>query len=104
MLRQALIYLVLSILVVVFARFAHMLIVYIDMVYAFINMKLTPIFSHTGLGLAIRKIILLVCIPVIIAAIPGLTYRLVKGNDMPYFFELTWCLWLVIVLSNILIR
>ncbi|WED42257.1 hypothetical protein [Legionella cardiaca] len=104
MLRQSLIYLILSILVVVFAKFAHMLIVYIDMLYAFINVKLTPIFSHTGLGLVIRKVILLVFIPVIIAAIPALTYRLVKGKDMPHLIELTWCLWLVIVLSNILIR
>jgi hypothetical protein len=104
MLRQALIYFILSILVVAFARFAHMLIVYIDMLYAFINMKLAPIFTHNGLGLTIRKTILLVSIPIIIAAIPALTYRLVKGNDMPYFLELTWCLWLVVVLSNILIH
>ncbi|MDI9819389.1 MULTISPECIES: hypothetical protein [unclassified Legionella] len=104
MLRQSLIYLLLSILVVVFAKFAHMLIVYIDMLYAFINVKLTPIFSHSGLGLTIRKIILLVFIPILIAAIPAFSYRLIKGNEMPYFLELTWCLWLVIVLSNILIR
>ncbi|KTD38654.1 hypothetical protein Lnau_0464 [Legionella nautarum] len=104
MLRQSLIYLLLSIVVVVFARFAHMLIVYIDMLYAFINIKLTPIFSQSGLGLVFRKVILLVAIPLIIAAIPALSYRLVKGKEMPYFIELTWCLWLVIVLSNVLIR
>ncbi|KTC87589.1 MULTISPECIES: hypothetical protein [Legionella] len=104
MLRPALIYLLLSIVVVIFARFAHMLIVYIDMLYAFINIKLTPIFSQGGLGLVFRKVILLVAIPVIIAAIPALSFRLVKGKEMPYFIELTWCLWLVIVLSNVLIR
>lgn len=104
MLRQSLIYLLLSILVVVFARFAHMLIVYIDMIYAFINVKLTPLFNQGGLGVIIRKVILLVFIPVLMAAIPTLIYRVVKGREMPYFIELTWCLWLVIVLSNILIR
>ncbi|ASQ46744.1 hypothetical protein [Legionella clemsonensis] len=104
MLRQSLIYLVLSILVVVFAKFAHLLIVYIDMLYAYINVKLTPVFSHSGVGLTIRKTLLLMFIPVIIAAIPALTYRLVKGKEMPHLIELTWCLWLVIVLSNILIR
>ncbi|ARG98081.1 hypothetical protein [Legionella micdadei] len=104
MLRQSLIYLLLSILVVVFARFAHMLLVYIDMLYVFINIKLTPIFSQGGLGTVIRKVILLVLIPVIIAAIPALSYRLVKGKEMPYFMELTWCLWLVVVLSNVLIH
>lgn len=104
MFRQCLIYLLLSILVVVFARFAHNLIVYIDIFYAFINFKLAPIFSHTGVGIMIRKVILLVFIPVIIAAVPALGYRVIKGKDMPYFFEFTWTLWLIIVLSNILVR
>lgn len=104
MLRLSLIYLLLSILVVIFAKYAHMIIVYIGMLYAFINVKLTPIFSQSGLGLMIRKMILLVFIPVLIAAVPALTYRLVKGKDMPYLIEFTWCLWLVIALSNILIH
>lgn len=104
MLRQSLIYLLLSILVIIFAKYAHMLIVYIDMLYAFINVKLTPIFSQGGLGPLIRKVILLVFIPVLIAAIPALSYRLIKGKEMPYLLELTWCVWLVIVLSNILIH
>ncbi|KTC73049.1 hypothetical protein Lbir_1101 [Legionella birminghamensis] len=104
MLRQSLIYLVLTILVVVFARFAHTLILYIDLFYTYINIKLTPLFTHTGVGVLIRKIILLTFIPVIIALVPALIYRPIKGKPMPYFLELTWCLWLVIVLSNILIR
>lgn len=104
MLRQSLIYLALSILVIVFARYAHLLIVYIDMVYAYVNFKLTPIFSHTGLGLLIRKVILLTLIPVAIALVPALVYRPIRGRQMPYLIELTWCLWLIIVLSNILIH
>lgn len=104
MLRQSLIFLLLSILVVVFAKYAHLLIVYIDMLYTWINIKLTPVFSQTGMGIVIRKVILLVLIPVFIALIPALIYRLVRGGQMPYFLELTWCLWLVIVLSNVLIH
>lgn len=104
MLRQSLIYLVLSIIVVIFAKYAHLLIIYIDLLYTFVNLKLAPIFSQVGIGLIIRKVLLLVLIPVIIAGIPALIYRLIKGKNMPYFIELTWCLWLVIVLSNVLIR
>ncbi|CDZ77470.1 hypothetical protein BN59_01753 [Legionella massiliensis] len=103
MLKQCLIYLLLSVLVIIFARYANMLVLYVDMLYVFINLKLTPIFSQGGLGLLIRKVILLVFIPVVIAAIPALSYRLVKGKDMPYFLETTWCVWLIVVLSNILI-
>jgi len=104
MFRQSLIFLLLSILVVVFAKYAHLLIVYIDMLYTWINIKLTPIFSQTGVGIIIRKVILLVLIPILIALIPAGIYRLIKGNSMPHFLELTWCLWLVIVLSNVLIH
>jgi|GEM_PF-924056 len=104
MLRQFLIYLLLTILVVLFTHYAHLLIVYIDMLYAYINVKLSPFFSYSGWGPVIRRVILLVFIPVLIAAVPALSYRLIRGHEMPYFIELTWCLWLVIVLSNVLIH
>ncbi len=104
MLRQSIIYLLLSILVVLLAEYAQLLIVYIDMLYTFINVKLAPIFSSSGTGMMIRKVISLVLIPLVIAAIPALIYRLIKGKHMPYFIELTWILWLVIVLSKVLIR
>lgn len=103
MLRQSLIYLLLSILVVIFAKYAHLLIVYIDMLYAYLNVFLDGIFSRSGIGTLLRKVILLTLIPLIIALIPALIYQLIKGKQMPYLIELTWCLWLVIVLSNVLI-
>lgn len=104
MLRQSLIYLVLSILVVLFSKYAHLLIVYVDMFFTYVNLKLTPIFSQTGWGLVIRKILVLVALPVAIAAVPALAYRGIKGSDMPHFIALTWILWTVIVISDILVR
>lgn len=104
MLKQSFIYLLLSILVVVFARYAHMLIIYIDMLYAFINVKLTPLFNYGGLNGDARRVLLLVLIPALIAAIPAFIYWLFKRKSLPHFIELTWCVWLVVVLSNVLIR
>lgn len=104
MLKQGLIYLLLSILVVLFAKYTHLIIVYIDMVYTIINVKLAPIFSNSDTGIMIRKVISLVLLPVLIAAIPALIYRVIKGGQMPYFFEITWLLWLIIVLSKVLIH
>ncbi|WP_045095876.1 hypothetical protein [Legionella fallonii] len=104
MLRQSIIYLLLSILVVVFARYAHLLIVYIDMFFAYVNYHLAPIFSQTGWGPIIRKVIVLMLMPIIITAIPALIYRLIKGHDMPNFIAIVWIVWAVIVLSNILVR
>lgn len=104
MLRQSLIYIFLSILVVIFAKYAHTIVVYIDLFYTWMSIKLAPIFSHTSTGVIIRNIVMLVLLPVIVACIPALIYRLIKGQTMPYFIELTWCVWLVIVLSVLLIR
>ena len=104
MLRQSIIYLVLSILVVLFAKYAHLIIVYVDLFFTYVNLKLTPIFSQTGWGLVIRKILVLVMLPVIITAIPALIYRAIKGGDMPHFIAITWIVWTVIVLSDILVR
>lgn len=104
MLKQSLIYLLLSILIVVFARYAHLLIIYIAMFFQYINFHLTPVFSQTGWGLMIRKVLVLMFIPLIITAIPALGYRLIKGKDMPHFLPIVWVLWIIIVLSNILAR
>ena len=104
MLKQSLIYLTLSIMVVIFAKYAQLLIVYIDLLYTYINVKLAPVFNHSELATFIRKVISLVGLPLLIAAIPALIYRAIKGTHMPYFIEITWLIWLVIVLSKILIR
>src|SRR5579872_6900741 len=104
MLRHTLIYLILSILIVVLAKYAHLLIVYIDMFFTYINIQLTPIFSQTGWGLIIRKILVLMLLPIIITGIPALIYRVIKGKDMPHFIPIAWIIWTIIVLSDILVR
>ena len=103
MLRQSLIYLLLSVLVVVFARYANLMIVYIDMFFTFVNLKLAPVFNTTGWGLVIRKMLVLMILPLIIAGIPALIYRAIKGSEMPHFIALVWVLWTVIALSDIVI-
>ena len=104
MLRQSLIYLGLSILVVIFAKYTHLIVVYVDMFFTYVNVKLTPIFSQTGWGLVIRKILVLVLLPVTLTAIPALLYKAIKGSEMPHFIAITWTIWTVIVLSDILVR
>jgi hypothetical protein len=104
MLRQSIVYLVLSVLIVVFAAYVHLLIVYIDMLYVFINVKLAPIFSHSATGILIRQILVLTLLPLLVVGIPALIYRSFKKQQMPYFFEILWLLWLILVLSKILIH
>ena len=104
MLRQSLIYLALSILIVIFAKYAHLLVVYIDLFFTHINVRLSPIFSQTGWGLVIRKIIVLMALPIMLTAAPALVYRGIKGHEMPHFISIMWVIWTIIVLSDILIR
>lgn len=104
MLRQSLIYLLLSILVVVFAKYANLIIVYIDIFFTFASLKLTPIFSQTGWGLIIRKVLVLMLMPIVITAIPALIYKVIKGKEMPHFIAITWVIWTIIVISDILTR
>jgi hypothetical protein len=104
MLKQILIYLLLTIAVVLFAKYVHLLIVYIDIIYTYLHISIAPIFSKGGSGLFISKVVLLVVIPILLAGVPALVYRLIKGPDMPYFIEITWCFWLILVLSNIMIH
>lgn len=103
MLKQFFIYLVLSILVVLFARYAQLIIANIDVFFSYINLKLTPIFSQTGLGFITRKVLVLMLLPLIIIGLPAVIYRAIKGHEMPHLLASVWVVWTIIVLSDILI-
>lgn len=103
MLKQSLIYLILSIFVVLFAHYMHVIVVYLDIIYTYVSLKLAPLFSNSEGGILLRSVIILTLLPIIITAIPALIYRLFKGGLMPYYFEATWMIWLLIVVSKIII-
>ncbi len=102
--KQYLSYFILSVIMVMFASYAHLLIVYIDILYTYINVKLSHLFNPSFTGTMIRNVLILVLLPVAIAGVPALIYRLIKGKMMPYFIETIWLLWLIIVLSKVLIH
>lgn len=102
--KQILIYFLLSALVVLFAKYVHLVIVYIDTLFTYVNLKLAPVFNPTGWGLVIRKTLVLILLPTLIATIPALFYKIIKGHEMPHFIATTWGMWTVIVLSDIVIR
>ncbi len=102
MLKQGLIYLILSIIIVVFSSYAGVLIDYIKTLYGYLDFWLTPIFRISDTGAMIRGTLILVLLPLILTGIPALIYRLLKKKEMPYFMEATWIIWLIIVFSNLL--
>lgn len=104
MLKQSMIYLLLSMLVIMFAQYAKLFIIYADIVYTYINTLLAPLFGSGYIGEIFRNLVTLVLVPLGIAAIPALIYWLIKRKPMPYFIELTWALWLMIAMSSYLIH
>ena len=102
--KQGLLYLLLSMLVIMFAKYAKLFVLYADIFYTYINTLLEPLFGSGFVGEIFRNTFTLVLVPLTIAAIPALIYWLIKRKHMPYFVELTWLLWLVIAMSSYLIR
>lgn len=99
---QVIIYCLFSAWIMLYDKFPKLLVLSINELYIYFKVHLTQAFARIGLSGALAKIILLIAIPMIIAAVPALVYRFVKGGMMPYFFTITWGIWLVIVLSHIL--
>ena len=104
MLKQSLLFLLLSILVIIFAQYAKLFILYTDIVYTYINTLLEPFFGSGFVGEIFRNFFTLVLVPITLAAIPALIYWIIKRKHMPYFIELTWSLWVIIAMSSYLIR
>jgi len=100
LLQQSAAYFILSLLAVVFAKYIHTGIIYIDMLYTYINLTIAPFIT----GDWARSVIIMLCLPLAIILIPTLIYRLIKKKNMPYFLESVWILWLVLILSNVLIQ
>lgn len=101
MLKQSLLYLVLTILVVLLARYVYYGLLYLNSIYYYLYSLIYPLFNPGYHGKIIIKVILLLIIPLMMAGVPALIYRLIKGRDMPYFNEAVWCVWVVVLISNL---
>lgn len=104
MVKQTIFYLALSIIVVVFAHYFAVGILQVDHLHTWLNLKASTVFSHSIIGLTVQQVIVLMALPLVIAGVPALTYKLVKGGSMPYFLNVVWLVWLIVVLSKIAIQ
>lgn len=98
------VYTILSILVVAFNKYINDVILLIVSFYEYINSHLDILFSQSNAGILSRNSTALVISPLIITGIPALAYYSIKRSKMPYFIEITWLAWFVIVLSNLLTK
>jgi hypothetical protein len=104
-----LIYLALSFVIIFFASYVHLGIIYVDLLYTWSYLKLANYFKwllpwSIAQQVMTQQIIALVTMPLIIVGVPALIYRLIFKKNVAYFYESIWIIWLLIVLSNYLIR
>jgi hypothetical protein len=104
MLKQGIVYFILSLLIILFATYAKIFFVYIDLFYVYLNNALLPLFGSSFMGEAIRDMLTLVLTPFLLASLPALIYWVIKRKKMPHFIVLIWLFWLILALSNYLIH
>jgi hypothetical protein len=97
-------YIILSILVVFFAQYINDIVMAIVEFYNIIDNHLEIFFNQSSAGILTRSAVALVACPLILTGTPALIYYAVKRSKMPYFIEVTWLAWVIIVLSNLLIK
>ena len=100
MLKQAAIYFVLSIMVVLFTRYVHLAVVYIAFLFTYCNVFMTLLIDTPWL----QKTLLLIILPLVMTSVPAIFFQWITKKKMPYHLELTWTLWLVLVTSSALIH
>ncbi len=104
MLKQSVIYFVLSLIVIFFAAYAKAFLLYAAILYAFINALFEPVFGTGLIADALSDMLTLVFTPFLLAGIPALIYWLIKRKKMPYFIELIWLFWIIFALSSYLVH
>ena len=102
MLPQFLYYFIASVLFIMGGRYVHMALIQLNNFYTYCDHLMRPIFNQAGVGHLVHQILLVILIPLILVTPIALIYRLVKGQKFPYLIQLTWGVWLILILSILL--
>ncbi len=98
------VYILLSVFVVILAKYVNEVVSFIVYLYDYIDDHLEVLFNQSPAGILSRNSLALVICPLIITGAPALIYYAIKRSRMPYFLEATWLTWMVIVLGNSLVK
>jgi hypothetical protein len=101
MLKQSLLVLLGSLLVVLLATEVAFVLKLVDQTHLLLTVALAKVFAGGTIGSIIRHTISLFLIPFFIALIPSLIYWAVTRKTFKYFMHILWIAW--IILATILI-
>lgn len=102
MLKQGILYFILSMVIIFFAPYAKLLLAYAGIMYTYVHDAIDPLFGKGMIGDAFQDMCTLLLFPLVLAGLPALLYWMVKRKKMPYFIELTWLIWLIFAMSSYL--
>ncbi|MDX1901608.1 MAG: hypothetical protein SFW66_06345 [Gammaproteobacteria bacterium] len=103
MLKQILIILVLSIVIIFFMPYAQMGLNYLVDAHTWVADHLKDIFAGGEAGNIIRQLIALFVVPVLVALVPVVLYWLAKRHWFPWTMEIIWIVWLLQVAAVVLL-
>lgn len=95
MLKQLIILLLLSLVVIFGTQYILPLISVVLSTHHWVSQSLLQIFTGGKAGNAIREFIALWFVPLCLTLIPTLIFWLAKRRFFPYFFHTLWVIWLV---------
>jgi hypothetical protein len=95
MLKNIIVLLIISLIVIVGAHHLRPLIMALLAAHDWISQALLQVFSGGKIASIIRQLIALISIPLFIGLIPTLVYWLAKRRLSPYFMHIVWAVWLI---------
>lgn len=95
MLKQSLLIVVLSIIIIFCMSYAQQIIQLLITAHDSISQLLTDVFSGGQAGNLARGLIALLSVPVLIGLIGAVFYWLIQRHWFPYFMEVVWIVWLI---------
>jgi hypothetical protein len=102
MLKQMLIIIITSIIILLILPYAHNTLIYLLQFHQEIIALLNTIFSGSKIALFIRDLLALLFIPLLIIGFISSAYAIIRKHTFPYIIPLAWGTWLVMITALIM--
>jgi hypothetical protein len=95
--KHALVMIVASVLSIVFLTQLSHALSYLFYWHKLLAKDLSLVFAHGHWGVVIQKVCALCLLPILLTALIGGLYGLVKRSQIPYLFHGLWVIWVILI-------
>lgn len=104
MLKQIVAIILFSLIVILTMSYLNPVLNLLISVHDWISEVLTQVFSGGKPGEISRKLIALLTLPFLVGLVPSLIYWGIRRSAFPYFMQLVWATWVVLVVALVAIN